>query len=295
MQNAVFRENYLEKENGKKVVIKPYQQMDVEMHDHTFFELAYITGGTAEHNLNGNTSIVCQGDYFIVDYGSVHSYQNCRNFTLINCLFLPELIDETLADCRMFEDLLKVCLIRYYKQYYGFSPVNRIFHDENGEILALIRKMQEEYENRDMGFLEILRGKLLEVLILTMRKITKEDSVTDKKTEGTESTESTVVTETIRYLKSHYKEHAVLHGFCEKHHYSIQYISRKFKQETGFTVLEYLQKIRIEKCCELLSRSDMPIQEIAHEIGYDDMKFFHKVFRRMLHMSPGEYRKMTKG
>lgn len=287
---TVFKENHIQTESGEKIVIQPGQQQDVEMHDHTFFELAYITGGTAEHNLNGSISTVRKGDYFIVDYGSVHSYQNCREFTLINCLFLPELIDETLGDCRVFEELLKVCLIRYYKQYYGFSPVNRIFHDESGEILVLIRGMQQEYENRDMGFVEILRGRLLEVLILTMRKITGEKHVSDRKYEGTEST---AVMEAIRYLKSHYRDRAVIAGFCEKHHYSAQYISRKFKQETGFTALEYLQKIRIEKCCELLSGSDMPIQEIAHEIGYDDVKFFHKVFRRMLHMSPGEYRKMT--
>lgn len=285
-----LKEDHLQAETGEKIVVKPYQHQDVEMHDHTFFELAYITEGTAEHNLNGNISTVQKGDYFIVDYGSIHSYQNCRELALINCMFLPELIDETLADCRAFEELLKVCLIRYHKRYYGGSPINRIFHDEDGEILALIYKMQQEYINRDMGFVEILRGKLLEVLILTMRKITKEKHVLGKKGE---EAESTAVAEALRYLKSHYPDRAVIKGFCEKYHYSTQYISRKFKQETGFTALEYLQKIRIEKCCELLSGSDMSVQEIAHEIGYDDVKFFHKVFRRMLHMSPGEYRRMT--
>ena len=54
---------------------------------------------------------------------------------------------------------------------------------------------------------------------------------------------------------------------------------------------EYLQKIRIEKCCELLAGSEMSIQEIAHSVGYEDAKFFQQVFKRMVKMSPREYRR----
>ena len=59
-----------------------------------------------------------------------------------------------------------------------------------------------------------------------------------------------------------------------------KYVSRKFKQETGLIALEYLQRIRAEKSCELLAGSDMLILEIIHEVGYTDSKFFHKVFCR---------------
>ena len=126
-------------------------------------------------------------------------------------------------------------------------------------------------------------------MILTMRKIVREQLDNFNK-----SAESTIVLDAIQYVRAHYREKAIFGGFCEKYHYSPQYISRKFKQETGMTSLEYLQKIRIEKCCELLTGSDLAIQEIAREVGYEDVKFFHKVFRRMLHMSPGEYRKISK-
>lgn len=270
-----------------KMIVKPYHQNEVEMHGHHFFELVYITGGTVEHNLNGNVGVLREGDYFIMDYGSVHCYQNSRDCTLINCLFLPELVDETLAGCRRFDELLRVCLIRYYKQYYGQTPVNRIFKDEDGRILELMLRMQAEYEKKDMGYAEILRSKLLEILILTMRKIMSEQNVDYGK-----CAESSAVQDAIRYLKKHYCDKSVISRYCEEAHYSPQYISRRFKQETGLTALQYLQKLRIEKCCELLRGSDLSVQEIAHKTGYDDMKFFHKIFRRMLHMSPGEYRKL---
>lgn len=270
-----------------KVVVLPFDQKDMESHDHDCLELAYITEGSAEQTLNGVTEKVSKGDYFIIDYGSKHSYQNCCNMKLINCLFVPEIIDDTLVDCRSFDELLRVCLIRYHKQYLGKTPKNRIFHDEDGRILTLIKGMQEEYRYKDTGCREIFRGRLLEILILTMRKVVKEHYVMEAK----QTTQNGVTLETIHFLETHYEDRAVLGRFCREFHYSQQYVSRKFKQETGLTALEYLQKIRIEKSCELLAGSDLSVQEIARHVGYDDAKFFQQLFHRMVKMSPREYRR----
>ena len=67
--------------------------------------LAYITGGTAEHTLENEGKTISAGDYFFVDYGCLHGFQNCKNLTLINCLFLPETVDETLQGCRSFSQI----------------------------------------------------------------------------------------------------------------------------------------------------------------------------------------------
>ena len=89
----------LSEEKNDQVYIMPFQQSDIELHDHNFLELAYVTGGNAIQNLAGKKERVKEGDYFIIDYGAVHSYQECKNFTLINCLFLPEAIDDVLEGC----------------------------------------------------------------------------------------------------------------------------------------------------------------------------------------------------
>ena len=60
------------------------------------------------------------------------------------------------------------------------------------------------------------------------------------------------------------------------------------------TFREYVQKTRIEKSCELLAGSDMTVIEIARAVGYDDIQFFHSVFKRLLHMTPKEYKKLSR-
>ena len=273
---------------GDKMAIRPFQHGDTGAHSHQFFELAYITGGQARNILNGEEVLVKEGDYFIMDYDSVHSYTHCKNFSLINCLFLPEVIDNTLEGCRTFDHFMRVCLVRYHKQYFGHTAVNRIFHDDDGRILELLTGAQREYMEKRTGYAEVFRCRLMEILILTTRKVVGEDRAAVKK-----NVKSTAVLEAMQYLEANYRNKAVLGNFCQEHHYSLQYISGRFKKETGFTVSEYLQKKRLEKSCELLIGSDMTVQKIAQEVCYEDVTFFNQLFRRKLKMSPGEFRKMS--
>lgn len=271
-------------ENTDKLVMMPQCQADMESHDHHFFELVYVTGGSATHTLNDKTSTLTSGDYFIVDYGSIHCYKDSRDLTLINCLFLPEVIDNTLSDCHSFESLLQGCLIRYYPTSFGQTTVNHIFHDDEGHILNLIMGMQKEYQEKSAGYSEIFRCRLIEIMILTLRSVVNKNDLHPK---------SSAVLQLIQYIESNYQDEVTLGHFCHEYHYNMQYISRKFKQETGFTMRDYLQKVRIKKSCELLVGSDMRIFDIALAVGYNDFKFFNSVFKKILKMSPREYRKLS--
>ena len=281
-----LRENAAEVRD--KIVIMPYRQADMEPHRHQFFELAYVTGGSAEHTLNGEKTILREGDYFIVDYGIEHSYRNSRDLTLINCLFLPECIDETLSGCKVFDELLQVCFIRYYRRYFSRvrTPVNQIFHDEDRRVLALLLGMQEEYRTKQIGYEEIFKSRLMEILTLTMRKIFYQEAGRMDK-----AAQSGMILTAIEYFDKHYREHGLLEKFCRENHYSTQYISRKFHLETGMTVLEYVQRLRVEKSCELIAGSDYSIREIGLFVGYENMKYFNRVFQKLIHMSPVEYRR----
>ena len=75
---------FYQNRKAEKLIMMPFCQEDLEMHGHNFFELAYITGGTAEHTLENEGKTISAGDYFFVDYGCLHGFQNCKNLTLIN-------------------------------------------------------------------------------------------------------------------------------------------------------------------------------------------------------------------
>jgi transcriptional regulator GlxA family with amidase domain len=65
---------------------------------------------------------------------------------------------------------------------------------------------------------------------------------------------------------------------------------RRFTHATGLTPLEYVHTLRLEEAKQLLEITDMPIDAVANEVGYEDGSFFRQLFRRKVGLSPHVYR-----
>lgn len=94
----------------------------------------------------------------------------------------------------------------------------------------------------------------------------------------------------IEYLVSNYdkpmdKEYLASITFTHPGH-----LSRKFKQDTGKTLVSYQQTLRIERAKYLLDTENLPIEEIAWIVGYDDASYFSRVFKKEVGCTPTEYR-----
>ena len=69
------------------------------------------------------------------------------------------------------------------------------------------------------------------------------------------------------------------------------YLTKLFRKETGMSVSEYLLKQRIQLANELLTKTDMPIGEIAAKVGFGSFYYFSRLFKKVMNMNPQEYRK----
>ncbi|KQX45417.1 MULTISPECIES: helix-turn-helix transcriptional regulator [unclassified Paenibacillus] len=73
------------------------------------------------------------------------------------------------------------------------------------------------------------------------------------------------------------------------------YLNLLFKQELKTNFLEYLHKIRMEHACERLNNRSQKLSDIAHEVGYNDEKYFFQVFKKYMGMTPSQYRNNLDG
>ena len=68
------------------------------------------------------------------------------------------------------------------------------------------------------------------------------------------------------------------------------HLTRLFRAEMGLTAMDYLRRCRLERALHLLTRSDLPIREVASEIGVRDLQAFNKIIRRGYSLSPRQLR-----
>jgi AraC-like DNA-binding protein len=256
----------------------------VPQHDHNFLELTYIRRGTVEHTLDGQVTVLSPGDYLIVDYGSRHSYRSDAEdgYDNLDCLFLPELLDPILKGTKSFYMLLEHYLLHFNIQALDQNPAHMVFHDETGRIDQLLRLMEKESEDREAGYTEMVRCHLLEILLLTMRQLD------NARVAATGQDISAYLT---AYVAEHYMENFTLQDLAAQLHYSLPYISKRFKEDTGVSFVSYLQNYRVMQGCRLLSSSRRTLAEITEMVGYHDVKFFSALVKRKTGLSPADFRR----
>lgn len=256
------------------------------LHRHPFLEFVYVLSGRVEHTLDGKTIIISAGDYFLINFDSMHAYkaiQGTGDFRIINCMFLPEFIDPSLAKAKSFQDILNNYLIHFGYKKYTDTPTQNIYHDHDKCMLHLVNQMHLEYQKKEYYYRDIIKYFLLTCIIYLVRNETAEDS-----------SQADNVTRYIKeYVEKSYMNPLYLSDICSSVNQSLSNISKAFRKNTDMNFRDYLQKVRIEKACQLLRGTDKTITEIAELVGYSDPAFFYRSFKKVLNITPHEYRKST--
>ena len=104
------------------------------------------------------------------------------------------------------------------------------------------------------------------------------------------SYDQSVTMELLRYIDTMYKT-ASLTEFAGQHHADVYTLSRIIKKQTGSTFSRLLETRRLEQACFLLKNTDLTIEDIAENIGYENLSFFYRLFRRTYGSTPREYRR----
>ncbi|MFQ6878638.1 MAG: helix-turn-helix transcriptional regulator [Oscillospiraceae bacterium] len=93
------------------------------------------------------------------------------------------------------------------------------------------------------------------------------------------------------YINNHPEEKITLNYLADRIGYTPYHLSRKFKQEMGCALVDYIQDVKIERAQFLLRTREMAVDEIAADLNYASGSYFSSVFRKKTGESPSEYRK----
>ncbi|MED2256580.1 AraC family transcriptional regulator [Brevibacillus parabrevis] len=94
----------------------------------------------------------------------------------------------------------------------------------------------------------------------------------------------------IRYMARNYRGVISVEQLAQQMNYTPQYVSRKFKEQMGCSPLEYAIRLRMDMAHNLLRDTAATQQEIAAYVGYPDVIYFNRVFKKQTGVTPGQYR-----
>jgi AraC family L-rhamnose operon transcriptional activator RhaR len=283
--------------HGEPIYInKAYEQVEAHLHAHDFIEIAYVMSGCGIHSIGENEYSVSKGDLFIINYDIPHEFRSLPDpskpqLIVYNCVFRPEFLDYTLVNCKDFYEVTHHFLFQslLLKEMPESNDI-KLIDNETRDIEEIYEKMYREYQIKEEGYIEILRAYVIELLITIFRLYRKNKPLYDSR----DLQRRQLIDKVIRYMKDNYSKELKLEDLSTIAFLSPNYFSKLFKDCTAMTLSEYIQKIRIEEACKLLTDTDKKIIEIAYDVGYKDTKFFNQLFKKIVGKTPGGYRKDRK-
>lgn len=255
------------------------ERFTLPYHHHDFVEIHWVAEGSGYHYIGEDRLTVARGDLFLVPMGTPHVYRPAseapkHELIVYNCLFDANLAKELAA-------VYPEWPIEMEELEGNERPYFR-FRDVRGETGALIERMHAEYQAKLPGYEAILRGQFIQLLVMLHRL--------KLRTSG-EAEAASPLTGVYDYVEDNFSGKLTLRALADLVPVSISHFQRLFKQETGQSVTEYVQSLRIRKSCELLTGTTLSVAEISRRVGYADTKFFAALFRRKTGASPRDYRR----
>ena len=242
------------------------------LHTHACTEIFYVLGGTGRFCIQNETRTVSAGDMVIVNPNVAHA-ETSLNATPMEYVVIG--IDG--SEAYMGPD-----------QENSYLQVS--FRQDQSTVVWLLRCIIAEARARQPGY-ELICQDLLEVLIVQLLRRPDLDLVPSPAAVPPGRRSSRECAQVKRYIDSHFKENISLDLLAKTTHINKYYLSHSFSKEYGVSPINYLILRRIEESKRLLTSTDHSLSQISHLLGFSSPSYFSQSFRRIVGVSPMEYRK----
>lgn len=253
----------------------------IEKHTHDFIEFTYMYRGKCVHNIDGVDYPAAKGDLVFINYNSTHTITSDSSFEYADILIKPEFVDESLKGNENAFSLLALNDFTGFEQAVKKNKTIVSFSsDEQKQIEELIAWSEKETKNLNTGGNLILRSCMNIFLINVFRKMALPMN-----------NSFSINGELLEFIKNNCSFHLQMDQIAAKCNYNSSYFSRLFKKYTGYTFTEYLNNARLDRACELLSQTNMPIDDVIDASGISDRSKFFKDFAHKFGVTPKKFRK----
>ena len=252
-------------------------------HSHDFDELVIIVGGKGEHFVNNDSYSIQAGDVFVLKGEDAHGFKNIQNLALYNISYKREIIMNFHSDIRKLAGYHALFLLEpLYRKSDTFKSRLHLSYQEMLGIQAVLAQLKEESDHSKDGSDTMIKCLFFQLSVMLSRLYAKRHDPV-KQT-------AIRIADAVSYMERNYADKIQLQQLAKMTHLSVSHFSKIFRQVYHLSPIDYLQQIRLEKACHLLSTSTFSIAEIAIACGFEDSNYFSRIFKKRFGVSPTKWK-----
>lgn len=241
-----------------------------KLHWHDYFEIELILGGNGVQIMNGREVQLRPGTVTLLRPNDYHEFRPDPAVDFINISFESKLISE---------DLLE--LTANYVEDICFHLEQDIF----GEVEQLCRLcvLEAHSGTRNLRYVK----NLLDNICLKLLPVNGMQMQVEK------SNQPNSFQKVITYMHSYFRENPSLEVLAQIANYSPNYFCTVFRQNTGMTYLQYMNRLKVKYAKQLLLTTDLRETDIAFRCGFSSQNTFLRVFKAQVGKTPMEYKRTS--
>lgn len=250
-----------------------------EPHKHNFYVILFITQGTGTHTIDFKTYEVKPNIVFFMIPGQVHSWELSDDADGLIILFMPEFY-------------LKEFPHRKFSEFPFFNallhkPTLYISTEENASLMLTFQALQQEYGDQRLMRNEMLR-RYLDILLIYLNRIYQSQA------SGLEvlGEELSLLQKLEDLIEQHYKEHVPVTYYADELNVTPKHLKDVCKRSLGKTTHELIQERSLLEAQRLLVHSELTSSQIAAELGYFDISYFFRFFKKHTRCTPENFRNL---
>lgn len=230
------------------------------------YQLIYIAAGKGNFNFKSGKRVVEKGNMVLYRPGEqqIYKYNAADKVEVYWVHFTGSQVEELLSR-------------------FGLPKDKNVFSTGiSSDYQWLYNQMIRELQLRRDKYDELLQLLLRHLLLIIDRHMNESESGIENILNETE--------DAVRYFNKNFNRPIMIEQYAKEHYISTNRFIQNFKNVSGVTPQQYIIHLRISVAKELLTSTDKSIKEIASEVGYNNALYFSRLFRKVVGLSPSDYR-----
>lgn len=257
------------------------------IHAHPQYEIGYIHDGSCSYMLGGRRIVVEGGDLILLNGLASHGLYAAESGMICSKIIfdaqLPQIFHSSFMPVNPLEPFQRVRSARI-----------RLAQNDRGECERILTQVNRFYELHRGDQVQLNRMLVAFVDLLLFIGTQYGMAETERSLPSTEK--ERLANEIVAYIERNYTDDLRLEWMEAEFYISKYHLSRIFREMTGLSIFEFLCHKRIEQAKLMLQEvaDEYAVSQICHRVGYNHPAHFSRMFKKLVGVSPNQYRKIIK-